>query len=239
MSKFAVFDIDGTLIRWQLYHSITQKLAAAGELGSGALTTLKTARMKWKRRESPEGFHEYEMAVLSVYENALDTISPKVFDSYIEAVVEKYEDQVYTYTRDLVAALRSENYVLFAVSGSHHELVEKVARHYGFDDWIGTKYERSEKGFTGKKYAPSLDKKAALTNLIEKHGVSFNESVAIGDSASDAAMLEVVENPIAFNPDKKLFKIARQNHWKIVVERKNMIYEIEYKNGNYILAETN
>ncbi len=239
MNKFAVFDIDGTLIRWQLYHSITQKLATAGILGPEARVLLKNARMKWKRRETPEGFHEYEMAVLNAYEASLKTMSTEVFDSYIEEVIEEYKDQVYTYTRDLITDLKTKNYLLFAVSGSHHELVEKIAEHYGFDDWIGTQYERSENMFTGNKYAPSVDKKTALQNLIEKHNVTFDKSIAIGDSASDVAMLEIVENPIAFNPDKKLFALAKEKGWKLVIERKNMVYELEYKNGDYILAETN
>jgi phosphoserine phosphatase len=49
-------------------------------------------------------------------------------------------------------------------------------------------------------------------------------------------MLEAVEQPIAMNPSQKLFDHAQKHGWKIVVERKNMIYELEDRDGSYVLA---
>jgi phosphoserine phosphatase len=41
MSKrFAVFDLDGTLVRWQLYHALVDRLAKKGYLGEGVEATL-------------------------------------------------------------------------------------------------------------------------------------------------------------------------------------------------------
>ena len=34
-------------------------------------------------------------------------------------------------------------------------------------------------------------------------------------------------NPIAFNPDFKLATYAKKKKWKIVVERKNVVYKIK------------
>jgi phosphoserine phosphatase len=48
-------------------------------------------------------------------------------------------------------------------------------------------------------------------------------------------MLEMVEHPLVFNPDKKMFTIARDHHWPVVVERKNMIYELEPADDSYAL----
>ena len=124
---------------------------------------------------------------------------------------------------------------MLVISGSHQELVEQVARYYGFDDWIGSHYERSGDSFSGNKHIASLDKKTALKSLVAKHSLSYENSLAIGDSASDIAMLEMVENPIAFNPDQKLLQTAKKNGWKIVVERKNVVYELKSKNNNYFL----
>jgi phosphoserine phosphatase len=49
-------------------------------------------------------------------------------------------------------------------------------------------------------------------------------------------MLEYVEHPIAFNPEIRLFNEARNKGWKIVVERKNVVYELEANHGSYVLA---
>jgi phosphoserine phosphatase len=50
-------------------------------------------------------------------------------------------------------------------------------------------------------------------------------------------MLSIVEQPLAFNPTKELFSHARKSGWRVVIERKNMTYELESQNGSYILAK--
>lgn len=234
-NKFAVFDIDGTLIRWQLYHVIVDKLAKQGSLGIDASAKIQEARMKWKNRENSDSFREYETELIATFEAAITTIKSSEIDLLVSSIILEYKDQVYTYTRDLIKSLKNDGYFMLAISGSHHELVSKLSEYYGFDDSIGSKYERSGEGFSGSASIPSFDKADALSNLVSKHHLTYTESVAIGDSLSDAAMLELVENPIAFNPDKKLFKQAQSNQWKIVVERKNMIYQLMPTGGVYEL----
>lgn len=233
---FAVFDIDGTLIRWQLYHAVVGRLANAHLLGDNASQLLKDSRMKWKKREHAEAFHDYERQLVACYEEALHTLKHADFDAIVLEVINEYKDQVYTYTRDLISALKKQNYVLLAISGSHKELVGAIAEYYLFDDYIGTSYERNEVNFSGEKHVASYDKKSALKSLIDKHGLSTEKSIAVGDSLSDAAMLAMVEQPIAFNPDQKLLDKAMENGWKIVVERKNVIYTLENHDKSYVLV---
>lgn len=234
--KFAAFDFDGTLIRWQLYHAVVDKLAQTGLLGEDGKQRLRKSRMAWKRREHPEAFKEYEDDLIRLYESALDTLSVEDFDKSVEQVIKEYKDQVYTYTRDLAKDLKKQGYFLLAISGSHEELVEKVAQHYGFDAWVGTKYDRAKDKFSGRKFVASQDKRAILDRLIQQYDLSSEQSFAIGDSGSDIAMLKAVDQPIAFNPDRKLFKAAQNYGWDIVIERKNVVYRLEHKDGSYLLA---
>jgi HAD superfamily hydrolase (TIGR01490 family) len=234
--KFAVFDIDGTLIRWQLYHVLVDKLAGAGMLVADAKERLRASRMHWKRREHPDSFKAYERELINLYEEALQNVSTAAFDDLVLAVIDEYKDQTYAYSRQLLQDLKAQNYVLLIISGSHHELIEQIAKYYGFDDFIGTHYERRGTGFSGEKQVASSDKRAALQTMVKKHGLTYKGSLAIGDSASDIPMLELVEKPIAFNPDRILFEEARKKGWKIVIERKNMVYELEAKDGTYRLA---
>ena len=236
MSKFAVFDIDGTLIRWQLYHAVVDKLAATGNLGSDAKERLRAARMVWKKREHPESFKEYEKVLIEVYESAFPKLDVKQFDEMVVEVIDEYKDQVYTYTRDLLNSLKEKGYTLLAISGSHQELVAEMTKHYGFDDFVGTRYARKAGKFSGMEFLATKDKQAILKSLVEKHGLEMKGSIAVGDSASDAGMLEFVEHPIAFNPDQALLKIAKEKGWKIVLERKNVVYELENKQNRYILS---
>lgn len=237
MKPFAVFDIDGTLIRWQLYHAVVDKLATYGALGPDAKQRLREARMVWKRREHPESFKEYEHALVEIYESAIQNIGTKDFDAMVREVIEEYKDQTYVYTRKLLQDLKQKDYTLFIISGSHLELIEQIGQHYRFNDWIATTYERKGDSFSGKSFLAVADKKKCLEELVSKHGASYTNSLAIGDSGSDIAMLELVEQPIAFNPDRTLLEHAKQAGWPIVVERKNVVYNLEPSNGHYILAE--
>lgn len=236
--KFAVFDIDGTLIRWQLYHAIADEMARRGHINSRRYQAMKDARLAWKKR-SGSSFRDYEKQVIVIYEAVLKTLTFEQLEDAIEAVFQEYKDQVYIYTRDLIAKLKKAGYLLFAISGSQTEIVAKVAEYYDFDDYVGTVYIRSKGSFSGQKTIGSHYKDKTLQVMVKKHGAIYEGSMAIGDSQSDAAMLDLVEQPLAFNPDIELFSHAQSRGWKVVIERKNMIYELEKVHGRYQLAKTN
>jgi phosphoserine phosphatase len=154
-------------------------------------------------------------------------------------VLDTYKDQVYRYTRDLIKDLKRQDYFLFAISASQDMIVNLLAMYYGFDDAGGSSYEVKKGHFTGKSQILKSERKPMfLKQLVKKHGASWQGSIAVGDSEGDIDMLAAVEQPIAFNPSKKLFDHARQQGWPIVIERKNVIYQLEPKDGKYVLAET-
>ena len=71
-----------------------------------------------------------------------------------------------------------------------------------------------------------MNKAAILTRALRKEDITLEGSIGVGDTESDIPMLEMVETPIAFNPNQKLLTHAKRRGWKIVVERKDVIYEI-------------
>lgn len=234
---FAAFDIDGTLIRWQLYHAIADALAKRGHIDSETYRQVRDARMVWKRREHVESFKDYEHQLVETYDALLKTLTIAQFNEAIQAVFDEYKDQTYRYTRELIRSLKKRNYLLFAISGSQTEIVEKIADYYGFDDCVGSTYERVGHGFSGEKQVFLGNKDGIIKQLVKKHATNFHDSIAVGDSAGDISMLELVEQPIAFNPEQKLFEAATKRGWSIVIERKNVIYEMKNENGRYILAQ--
>jgi HAD superfamily hydrolase (TIGR01490 family) len=233
---FAVFDLDGTLIRWQLYHAIADTMVKLGYADEDTYRKAKDARMAWKRREDSEAFKVYELELVKAYEAVLTKLSYEQFHRAAQMVFNEYKDQVYTYTRDLIKNLKTQGYLLFAISGSQIEIVQMIAAYYGFDDCVGSIYEKDENGFTGKVTVHREGKHIILDQLVKKHDATYAASYAVGDSEGDITMLQAVENPIAMNPTAKLFTTAKQCNWKVVVERKNVIYELEPSNGSYLLA---
>ncbi len=233
---FAVFDIDGTLIRWQLYHAIADELVKLGYIDARAYKSVKDARMQWKKRSGPEAFKIYERRLVAAYEKMLLELTVAQFNKAVAAVFMRYKDQVYTYTRELIKKLKKEGYLLFAISGSQTEIVAYIADYYGFDDYVGTHYTHNNHKFTGAAVVHLGDKKQILSELVKKHQADWKSSVAVGDSTSDISMLEAVEISIAFNPEKKLFNHAKKRGWKIILERKNMVYVLISQDGKYVLV---
>lgn len=234
---FAVFDIDGTVIRWQLYHALADELARTGHLDPKGFEKVRQARMMWKNRARETSFEDYEQTLVALIDEAITGITTIDLEAACRRVIDVYKDQVYTFTRDLIRDLQSKNYLLFAISASQEQIVGLIAEYYGFDDFGGSHYEVKGGYFTGRKeLLLSEAKPKFLKQLVAKHDADWQGSYAVGDSDGDIPMLSAVENPIAFNPTKKLFRHAAEQGWNVVVERKNMVYRLEPKDGTYLLV---
>lgn len=232
---FAVFDIDGTLIRWQLYHAIVNQLAKSGHVSEQDYAAIRTSRMQWKKRTHEQSYKDYEKTVVTAFHNAIKTIDYTIYNTAVDEVLSEHKEQVYTFTRDLIVSLKQKDFVLLAVSGSQHEIVQKLAKFYGFDDAVGNQYTRTNNSFTGTHAHTVERKREVLNELIAQHQLTNKGSIAVGDSESDIPLLEAVDRPIAFNPTKVLMERARSEYWRIVVERKNAIYDLRSSEHGYLL----
>lgn len=232
---FAVFDIDGTVIRWQLYHAVGDQLVKNGKIDAAQFEQVRRIRMNWKKRASEDSFREYEKALVNVFGRAISGMSETAFNEAVDQVFEEYKDQVYTYTRDLIRRLKAEDYLLFAISGSPEPIVKKLANYYGFDDFAATNYPVKAGRLTGEEELSLGRKPELLERLIAEHGAVREQSIGVGDSEGDITMLANVSRPIAFNPSKLLFEHAQKQGWNIIIERKNVVYELDRKNMKYVL----
>ena len=100
-----------------------------------------------------------------------------------------------------------------------------------FDEVFGSVYETNGKGcYTGKTiFEPVKHKGHVVGQFISEKNMTLEGSFGIGDTESDISFLKMVAHPIAFNPNMNLEKAARRKKWKIVVEKKDVIYDI----GNF------
>lgn len=236
--KFAAFDIDGTIFRSGLYREVVYELLALELAPAELRDAFAHHETKWKARQSPEAFSEYEEAMAVAFSKALPKIKCADFDEAVQSVFTRTGNHVYAYTRDLVAQLKREGYTLIAISGSQEELVKLFAEKYGFDIWIGQHYGRTDDGltFTGEINFTHNGKDKLLRGIAAENNLDFADSIAVGDSRGDIGMLSIVDNPIAFNPERALFDHAKEAGWSIVIERKNMIYKLERNGNTFILA---
>lgn len=239
--RVAVFDIDGTIFRSSLYIEIVRQLIKDGGLPANASMQFESAYSAWKDRTHVDSYNEYTQAVINAFEKYLPTLRVKDFEHAADNIVSRQKAHTYVYTRDLIAKLKRQNYFLVAISGSQSELVERFVKAYGFNAFAGSDYEKIDGHFTGKfQLLTHQNKVHFLQSLLHQENLSLNGSIAVGDSEGDIDMLKTVSNPIAFNPERSLFKYARRRGWTIVVERKNVVYELKKspKNGYQLFVQS-
>jgi len=237
--RFAVFDIDGTLFRSGLYREVFFELIRMGALPEKLHQQLADKETAWQKRAHGRAFGEFEQSMAEIFDEQLPNLKISDFEQAAERVINQHKDNVYVYTRNLVKSLGKQGFFLIAISGSQTEVLEPFAQHYGFDYWVGQQYERGTKYFTGHIRKTHKGKDKFLSEIIHEKNLSLTDSIAVGDSGGDIDMLSMVEQPIAFNPENNLYQTAIRNSWKIVIERKNMIYELEKGTDEYTLSQAN
>ena len=107
--------------------------------------------------------------------------------------------------------------------------MDEFCKQYGFDKVYGRIYEIGPQDlFTGEMIDVHLveNKANIVERVCEKEDVTLEDSIAIGDTEGDISLLQSVQTPICFNPNRALFEHAKKADWKVVVERKDVIYEL-------------
>jgi HAD superfamily hydrolase (TIGR01490 family) len=227
--KIAIFDIDGTVFRWSLFIDLVYQLIQDGVYPATAAHEYEVEYMQWLNRK--EHYDAFLTKVIKTHYKYLKGCLEKDVIKSAGHIVEAKKDRVYRYTRDLTKQLKKEGYFLLANSGSPSFIVEEFAKQLGFDKGIGTKYEVVNGVFTGESThgnSPVIDKSGQIMEFLKTlpFDVDLKDAIAVGDTISDIEILQMVGHPIVFNPDHLLLAKGKENGWKIIVERKDVIYNL-------------
>ncbi len=237
MNKFAVFDIDGTVYREAMSFIVAEELIARFDFKQEA-ERLAEARHTFKSRGSTEAYWTYNKTILELFEAILPHVTPARLDEVISTLLSEKQSHCYAYSTQLIQRLKLEDRTLIAISGSIGNIVEPFSKSLGFDVVIASNLEMVNGAFTGKRATQTKQgKDQILKDIVTEHGLTFQDSIGIGDTHRDISMLACTDQAIAFNPNAALFEEAKKNGWKVVLERKNMVYELARDDKNYILEQ--
>lgn len=226
-NKIAVFDIDGTIFRKNLHFELINELAWMKIFPIEARHALTEIYTNWLEHEGT--YEDYRKAIVSLYAKHIKGCSREDVLKASRIVVPFHAKRTYIFAEKLIKKFRDENYHIIAVSGSPIEIVEEYnSNHLKFDHVFGSVYEvDGENRYTGvAEFEPSKNKGHVLEQYMYEHKLDFAGSYGVGDTESDVSFLELVENPIAFNPNQNLKSVAQKEKWMVVVEKKDVIYEI-------------
>lgn len=232
MAIGAFFDIDGTLYRDSLMIEHFKKLLKY-EVVEPSLWYghVEKTYNKWKTRRG--NYEDYMEELAEIYIDAIKNLNKYDTAFITKQVIDLKWDSVYKFTRERIKQHQAKGHHVFFISGSPDYLVEAMADKYQATECIGTKYLTDEKGnFTGEiiRMWDADSKKKAIKMLTEKYDIDLSQSYAYGDTNGDYTMLCSVGNGYAINPTHELLtRLSETDHVRIIVERKDVIYELDPK----------
>lgn len=217
----AVFDIDGTIFRSSLLIEVTNALIQLGAFPVEISKSYEPEYLNWLNRTGT--YEDYLDKLVTAFTSHIPDVHRDQLKAASEKVISNMGRRTYRYTRDLIKSLQPTHF-LVAISGSPIELVSRFTQSYGFNDYHAAILDRQNNYYTGKIRRGDTHKDKTVDQMISKHNLTLKGSIGVGDSDSDVAFLNLVERPIAFNPNSVLFQTAVKNNWQVVAERKDVIY---------------
>jgi len=240
IKKLAIFDLDGTLITSHLWLGIVKHhLKTKENLFSvfWYLFSHMALAPFWKMKLIPtEKYYKSWGQDLALTMKGIKTDRAKV-------IFEWLSDQYLlpTSKKNVLERLKKhqeEGFLTILTSGSFQDLIKIIASRLDIDFGIGTELDYYPPTTLQKSHPPNPKKvipayytgkiilpfcfgqgKAEKVKkfLSEKNlKINFKESFAYSDSIFDLPMLELVGNPVAVEPDKKLLEIAKNKGWQII-----------------------
>jgi HAD superfamily hydrolase (TIGR01490 family) len=149
------------------------------------------------------------------------TLSIAAHADFMRDVVEKAIKPV---ALDLLDQHRRAGDAIVIVTATNEFVTRPIAAALGVDDLIAVELEREpgpDGWFTGAiKGVPSFreGKVTRVQQWLQERGLALNQiqSTFYSDSINDLALLEMVNTPVAANPDDRLRAIATERQWRIL-----------------------
>ncbi len=121
--------------------------------------------------------------------------------------------------RNLVNQHREQGDTLLVITATNRFVTEPIVKLYGIDNLLATTPEFINGQYTGKFIgAPCFQngKVTLLQEWLKESEESMENSWFYSDSHNDLALLKLVENPVAVDPDNILRDYAEQAQWPII-----------------------
>ena len=172
--RLILFDVDSTLIKQEVIDLLAEKS------GHGREVQQITAR-------AMKGEIDFSQA-LSKRVSLLEGLPESVFDEVISEIsfAEGFDE--------LFSFLRKNGFLVGAVSGGFHNVLDKLFAQLQLDFLKANVLEVADGRLTGKITSAPIDRMAkaqALREFASLHNIELENTVAVGDGANDIDMIEL------------------------------------------------
>lgn len=211
----AIFDLDNTLLRGDSDYLWGTFLIDNGYVDA-----------EYHRRENDRFYREYEQGTMDIMAFLRFQLAPltRFTMSELHVMRDRYLQNcivpiVTRAARDLVEQHRSRGACLLVVTATNSFITRPIVDMFGIEHLIATEPELVDGRYTGRVSGTPSYREGKIERLrqwLQEHDQSMDDSWFYSDSHNDLPLLEMVDNPVAVNPDVQLRRRATQRGWPII-----------------------
>lgn len=211
----ALFDLDNTLIRGDSDHAWGEFLVEQ-DLVDANIVKAANDKFLQQYQEGSLNIHEYLEFALGFLAGktpqALEPLHNQFMASQIEPILLPKAFQ-------LIDRHRQLGHTLLIITATNRFVTYPIAKKLGITELIACEPELIDGIYTGKAIGtPSFQqgKVVRLQQWLEENDADLDGAWFYSDSHNDLPLLELVDNPVAVNPDHQLTAIAQERGWSIL-----------------------
>lgn len=216
MQKIAIFDVDNTIINGQ-----SQKYLLSYAFQHGMIPFLLFLKIniwfilyKIGFAKNPESIINNAYSFIKNFSMTdIDDLASKVFD-------ERIKKQIYIEAVNRINLHKTNGDRIILLSNSTDIIISKIANFLDIEEFICTRLEEIGGVYTGKitgKINYGENKVTYIKEFLNINSRIISNAYFYSDHISDYPLLSSVEFPVVVNPDRKLHRIAKKNHWDVLI----------------------
>lgn len=218
--KVAIFDFDGTVYKKETFSLLMDQLQA--------------------HPVYHKHYNKFFISILPIYILRKMKLYPELkmksfmMKKYLDVFKGLSEDEIITFyngiaddmkedfNEEVIARMqehKNNNVHIMLVSGAFTPLLDAVLVDLPIDEIIGTKIPFKDDLYNPDgeiEHIQAKRKNAKIHEALGDQHIDWENSYAYGDTFSDVSVLELVGNPVAVDPDKKLRATAIKHKWEII-----------------------
>lgn len=218
--KLAIYDFDGTYIDVQTLPFLFQ-LWKAEHMNDAAH---KKIWGKIMRRYLLHKLHLFGWGKAAFRANAM-ALTADLFKTVERERLTRFLKHFYTALRPHISTMmqaqlqkdKQGGYHTILLSGNYDIILEPFLNE-GFDEVIGTTIETNDGLLESDAVKIIINQEKQSIIKARFPDADFSASKAYADSDYDLPIFELVGHPVAVNPDKKLYQLAKANGYQIMLK---------------------
>lgn len=211
----AIFDLDNTLLGGDSDHAWGEFACDLGVVDAQ------------KFRISNDNFYlDYQAGKLDIQAYLRHALSPltgvdeETARGWHEHFMrEKIEPMLLPAAQSLLQQHRERGDHLLIITATNRFITGPIALRMGIEDLIACDAEIIDGHYTGQPSgipAYGQGKVLRLEHWLQQRTLTLQDSWFYSDSHNDIPLLEVVDNPVAVDPDSRLLERARKSGWQVI-----------------------